>query len=278
MFYGLQDMALLGQLLRSNESSEERMRVEHLKLGRLFGFCETTRCRRQVLLDYFGEELPVECGNCDNCLEPVEAWDGTKEAQMALSAVARTGQRFGQGYLVDVLLGNATARITSRGHDRLPTFGVGEHLDKRAWRSVFRQLVALGLLTVDLDRYGGLGLGKDALELMRGERSIELRRDPRGAGKSRKKGSKKKSPVDLERPEDEALFEALRQLRLELAREQKVPPYVVFSDRTLIEMAVSRPASEAELRQVHGVGDAKLERYGEVFLALVAEHGEEGGD
>jgi ATP-dependent DNA helicase RecQ len=257
--------------LRSNESSEERQRVEHLKLGQLFGFCETTRCRRQVLLGYFGEQLSAECGNCDNCLEPVESWDGTTEAQMALSAVARTGQRFGQGHIIDLLLGNATPQITSWSHDQLPTFGVGEHLDKRTWRSVVRQLVAAGLLTVDVDGYGGLELGREARALMRGEMSIELRRDPKASKKAKRK-SQKKGAILLEKPEDQELFEALRQLRLELARRQKVPPYVVFSDRTLIEMAAARPGDNMALREVHGVGDAKLERYGQVFLERIAEH------
>lgn len=186
---------------------------------------------------------------------------------MALSAVARTGERFGQGHVIDVLLGNETPRIASWSHDRLPTFGVGEHLDKRAWRSVLRQLVAAGLLAVDIDGYGALKLGREARKLLRGETSLELRRDPRASRRVRKK-----IPAQLERSEDQALFEELRELRLELAREQSVPPYVVFSDRTLIELAVSRPGSAAEMREIHGVGDAKLERYAAVFLERIAEH------
>jgi ATP-dependent DNA helicase RecQ len=267
MFYGLQDMALLAQLLRSSDSSEERQRIEHLKLARLFGFCETTRCRRQVLLEYFGEDLPVSCENCDTCLEPVEEWNGTTEAQMVLSAVARTGQRFGQGHVIDVLLGNTTPRTASWSHDQLPTFGVGKHLDKRTWRSVVRQLVAARFLTVDFDGYGALKLGRDAVELLRGETSIAFRRDRRAPRRARKM----KAPSELENSRDRDLFESLRQLRLELARAQGVPPYVVFSDRTLIEMAGSRPNSEEELRRVHGVGDAKLARYGKVFLQRIAE-------
>ncbi len=278
MLYGLQDIALLGQLLRSNDSSDERRRIEHLKLTSLLGFCETTRCRRRVLLDYFGETNGSAgsagsagsegCANCDTCLEPVESWDGTREAQMALSAVYRTGERFGQGHVIDVLLGKDTSKISSWNHDRLSTFGVGRDLDRRTWQSVIRQLVAAGILIVDMDGYGGLRLGAGAKKVLRGETQIDFRRDPRPATKP----SRKKGIVALENPEDRELFEALRALRLELAREQGVPPYVVFSDRTLIEMAAAKPRDETEFEALHGVGAAKLERYAEVFLAKVASY------
>ena len=273
MFYGLQDIALLGQLLRSNDSTDERRRVEHFKLTSLLGFCETTRCRRQVLLNYFGEELLEPCGNCDTCLEPVETWDGTRAAQMALSAVYRTGQKFGQGHVIDVLLGNGTAKVDQWNHDRLSTFGVGRDLDRRTWQSVIRQLVAAGTLIVDMDGYGGLRLGEAATGVLRGETQVDFRRDPLAA----RKASKKKTPVGLENAADQELFEALRGLRTKLARTQGVPPYVVFSDRTLIEMAAVRPRSEIEFESLHGVGAAKLERYAEVFLALIAEQAEQTG-
>jgi ATP-dependent DNA helicase RecQ len=271
MFYGLQDIALLGQLLSSNDSSEERRRIEQIKLTSLLGFCETTRCRRQVLLNYFGEEYGEGCGNCDTCLEPVESWEGTTEAQMALSAVYRTGQRFGQGHVIDVLRGTRTSKVASWGHDRLSTFGVGSDLDRRTWQSVIRQLVAAGLLTVDIGGYGGLRLGAEAGKVLRGEKRMAFRRDPRAARKPKKK-KEKKIAFALEKPEEEKLFEALRILRLKLARKQGVPPYVVFSDRSLIEMAVVKPRNRAELETVHGVGATKLTRYGEAFLAVIVSH------
>ncbi|MCH7666201.1 MAG: DNA helicase RecQ [Acidobacteria bacterium] len=277
MFYGLQDIALLGQLLRSNDSSDERRRIEHFKLNSLLGFCETTRCRRQVLLSYFGEDRAAgsdNCGNCDTCLEPVESWDGTREAQMVLSAVYRTGERFGQGHVIDVLLGTTTSKVTSWNHDQLSTFGVGRDLDRRTWQSVIRQLVAAGILTIDIDGYGGLRLGADAKKILRGETQIDFRRDPLAAKKPAKKPSKKKTAAALESPGDQELFETLRALRLKLARAQGVPPYVVFSDRTLIEMAAMRPRTRAEFETVHGVGAAKLERYAEVFLGVIARYAE----
>jgi ATP-dependent DNA helicase RecQ len=270
MYYGLQDIALLGQLLSSNDSSDERRRIEQIKLTSLLGFCETTRCRRQVLLNYFGEERAAGCGNCDTCLEPVESWEGTTEAQMALSAVYRTGQRFGQGHVIDVLLGTTTSKVASWGHDRLSTFGVGGDLDRRTWQSVIRQLVAAGFLSVDVDGYGGLRLGAKAGKVLRGEKRVDFRRDPRAVRKPTEK--KKKTAIALEKPDAEKLFEALRALRMKLARKQGVPPYVVFSDRSLIEMAVVKPRNPAELETVHGVGATKLARYGEAFLAIITSH------
>jgi ATP-dependent DNA helicase RecQ len=267
MTYGVADVALLRKLIEDG-GSPERRRVEHLKLNALLGYCESARCRRQVLLEYFGDAHDGACGNCDTCLEPVETWDGTEAAQKLLSAVARTDQIFGQGYLIDVLLGNATERVVRFGHDRIPTFGAGADLDKETWRSVIRQLVAAGLLVVDVSGYGGLQLAGDAPQVLRGERSVPLRRDPvlRPARRRRKAAP---SVVEAERDADPALFEALRAKRMELARAQGVPPYVVFSDRSLLEMAARRPADETELREIHGVGDRKLQRYGGAFLDVI---------
>ncbi len=268
MTYGLADVALLRRLIEDGES-QDRQRVEHHKLNALLGYCETSRCRRQVLLQYFGDDHPGACGNCDTCLEPVETWDGTEAVQKLLSAVVRTGERFGQGYLIDVLLGNATERMQRFGHDRVPTFGAGQELDKNAWRSVVRQVVAAGLLAVDVDGYGGLRLAGDARDVLQGERPVELRRDPLPApGRTKRAGPKTAVPV-LEDEDDHRLFEVLRAKRTELAREQSVPPYVIFSDRSLLEMAAARPANRTELREIHGVGDTKVERYGEIFLELI---------
>ena len=271
MVYGLQDIGLLRRFIDESGAPDERRRVEHLKLNGLLGFCETTRCRRQVLLDAFGETLAEPCGNCDTCLEPIDTWDGTEAAQKALSAVIRTGERFGQGHIIDVLLGDATPKVDRFGHHRLPTFGVGRDLDRRTWQSVIRQLVAAGLLSVDIEGYGGLRLGEDARSVLRGERMLRLRHEPKSQAKSRKKPSRA-IVASLDRPEDEELFEVLRAERMKLARAQKVPPYVIFSDRSLIEMSILRPTDLLAMGMVHGVGEVKLERYGETFLAIIARH------
>jgi ATP-dependent DNA helicase RecQ len=268
MTWGVSDVAQLRQLISSGEN-DERRRVEHHKLNALLGYCETARCRRQVLLQYFGEALGEPCGNCDTCLEPVLTWDGTIASQKALSAVRRTGERFGQSYLIDLLLGQANDRMARAGHDRLPTFGVGADLDRRTWQSVFRQLVAGGFLEVDLDGYGGMRLAGDAAKVLRGERRLELRHDPtppRGA--RRAKGAKAATP-GLERDADRDLFEALRARRRELAKANGLAPFMVFPDRTLIELAVQKPADSAALATIHGIGQAKLERWGEDFLRVI---------
>ena len=266
MTWGLADVALLRKLI-DDGVDESRRRVEHHKLSALFGFCETPRCRRQVLLEYFGDAMPHPCGNCDNCLEPPEVWDATEAAQKVLSAVVRTDQIFGQAYLIDVLLGHETDRVRHFGHHRLPTFGVGREREKREWQSVIRQLVAAGLLAVDVDGHGGLRLAGDARDVLRGTRTVELRREPPPAKRAR--GTKAATAAIL--PDaDRGLFEALRAKRLELARAQAVPPYVVFSDRTLLEIAARRPVTLEQLADVHGIGESKLARYGEIVLEVVA--------
>ncbi len=271
MTWGLGDVSQLRWFI-ANGSSGDRQRVEHIKLNALLGFCETVRCRRQVVLDYFGEKRDEPCGNCDTCLEPIETWDGTVAAQKALSAVYRTGERFGVGYLIDILLGNSTDRIRTFGHDTLPTFGVGADLDKRAWQSVFRQLVAGSLLEVDIDGHGGMRLAGDAAAVLRGERDVELRRDPAPVrGGRRKKGAGRRAPAGLENESDRGLFEALRAKRLELARAAGLAPFMVFADRTLIEMASRRPDSSGALEDVHGVGQVKLERWGDEFLEVIRD-------
>jgi ATP-dependent DNA helicase RecQ len=269
MTWGLGDVAQQRQFINAGES-EERKRVEHHKLNALLGYCETARCRRQVLLQYFGETLAEACGNCDTCLEPATTWDGTIATQKALSAVRRTGERFGQAYLIDLLLGHANERMSRAGHDRLPTFGVGADLDRRAWQSVFRQLVAGGFLEVDVVGFGGMRLTGDAAKVLRGERTLELRHDPTPARFARRSRDPAKVPaVDLDDDADRALFEALRARRRELAKANGLAPFMVFPDRTLIELATRRPTEVAELATIHGIGQAKLERWGEDFLAVI---------
>ncbi|MDR3437687.1 DNA helicase RecQ [Telmatospirillum sp.] len=266
MVYGMQDVARLRQMVEGSEAGEAQKRLEHRKLDALLGFCETTRCRRQVLLEYFSDACEP-CGNCDTCLEPVESFDGSVAAQKALSCVYRTGQRFGAGHLIDVLMGAETERITALGHDKLSTWGIGREFGKEEWRSIFRQLVAAGLLRVDIAGHGGLALTEACRAVLRGEQPIRLRRD---AVKKKSAGRGARGVRALAADADEALFQALRTLRLELAREQGVPPYVIFHDSTLLDMARDRPGSLEELSQFSGVGRAKLEKYGESFLEVIS--------
>ena len=271
MIYGIQDVAKLHQLVADSASPEEQKRIERQKLDALLGFCETTRCRRQVLLSYFGEDLGAPCGNCDICLEPVESFDGTEAAQKVLSCVYRTGQLFGAAHVIDVLRGGNTERVRKFNHDTLSTYGIGEDLSREAWRSVIRQLVALGLLVVDVEGHGGLRLGPDCRAVLRGERRVELRRDPTRAKSS--KPSKARRALEPLDPAAEALFQALRARRMELAKAQGVPPYVIFHDSTLLEIAQHKPTSLSAFAALGGVGQAKLDRYGAAFLAVVAAHG-----
>ncbi|MGE5490992.1 MAG: DNA helicase RecQ [Actinomycetota bacterium] len=265
MAYGMQDVALQQARIAESTAADAQKRLETQRLTALLAYCEAPRCRRQVLLNYFGEET-TPCGNCDVCLEPPECWDGTVAAQKALSAVFRTGMRFGVAHLVDVLRGKATDKIKQWGHDQLPTFAVGADLDDIAWRSVFRQLAAAGLLQVDLAEHGALKLTEEARPVLRGEKAVELRRTVR-----RKAGSAKaaRAPIDLE-PADQPLFEALRRWRSDTAREQAVPAYVILHDRTLKELAEVRPRSYGHLSTITGLGAAKIERYGEELLELIA--------
>jgi ATP-dependent DNA helicase RecQ len=268
MTWGVGDVAQLRQFIAGG-GNDERQRIEHHKLSALLGFCETAGCRRQVLLQYFGETLAEPCGNCDSCLEPAVTWDGTIACQKALSAVRRTGERFGQRYLIDLLLGQTNERMTRFGHDRLPTFGVGADLDRRTWQSVFRQLVAGGLLEVDLDGFGGLQLAGDAAKVLRGQRALELRRDPTPVRNRRPAKGAASAPPALESDDDRALFEALRARRRELAKANGLAPFMVFPDRTLVELALKKPANLWALGSIHGIGQAKRERWGEDFLGVI---------
>jgi len=266
MIYGLQDVIKLRQMMEGSDGSEEHKRAEQHRLNAMLGLCEITSCRRQVLLNYFGDDLPEPCGNCDNCLEPVDTWDGTEAAQMALSAVYRTGQRFGVKHVVDVLLGVETDKITQYGHDQLPTYGIGKSLDNNQWSSVFRQLVARGFLCVDMERFGAMRLEEKCRPLLRGEEPIELRRD------IKKKEAKRLTKTYLPEDMDTALWEALRECRRELADEQGIPPYIIFHDRTLQEMCVTVPQTMEQFGQLGGVGERKLDKYGPAFLQVINEY------
>ncbi|MEZ5566318.1 MAG: DNA helicase RecQ [Gammaproteobacteria bacterium] len=277
MSYGLQDVILLRQMLAESTAVETHKRAERHKLDAMLGLCELTGCRRQALLQYFGESLSAPCGNCDTCLTPPETWDASVVAQKALSCVHRTGQRFGVTYLVDVLLGKDDERIRRFGHDRLTTFGIGTELDARAWRGVFRQLIARGLLSVDVEGHGGLHLTDTCRAVLRGEETLWLRREvapvraPRSRSKSARKDGASSSGTSTRftAPADVELWEALRALRMELAKAQNVPPYVVFHDVTLAEMVRRRPQSLNELGDLTGIGERKLAAFGDRFLALI---------
>ncbi len=268
MAYGLQDIITLRQMVQEGDGHEQFKRIAHHKLEAMLGLCESVGCRRQSLLAYFGETLDEPCGNCDNCASPAQTWDATVVAQKALSCAYRTGQRFGVNYLIDILLAKDDERIRRNGHERLSTFGIGEEHSAAEWRSIYRQLIALAYLDVDVDGYGALRLSKQCRPLLRGEIQLNLRK-LRKPDKTREKVAQKSQPL---RPVDESLFEALRALRLKFAEEQGVPPYVIFHDKTLVEMARARPTSLETMRYISGVGDQKLKRFGQRFLDEIANY------
>ena len=266
MAYGLQDVIFLKQMLNNSEGDERHKRVEQHKLDAMLALCEETRCRRQALLAYFDEDMPQPCGHCDNCMDGVQTWDATEPARQALSAIYRTGQRYGVGHLVDVLLGRDNEKIRTVGHQHLAVFGIGKALAEGEWRSLFRQLVARGLADVDLDGFGGLRLSDSCRPLLKGEVSLQLRRDLKPQQSAKASSS---AASQLVRGEERGQWEALRALRRKLAEEHGVPPYVIFPDATLLEMLRSQPSTLAEMARVSGVGARKLERYGEAFLAVL---------
>ncbi len=274
MAYGMQDVALQHARIAESTAGDEQKRLESQRLTTLLAYAEAPRCRRQVLLDYFGE-ASLPCGNCDLCQDPPELWDGTTAARKALSAVFRTGMRFGVAHLIDLLRGKKTDKITQWQHDLLPTFGVGADLDDLAWKSIFRQLAASGLLHVDLAEHGALKLTDAARPVLKGEQAIEFRRPPRRTAQAGKSGKRSSSPLPAEdlTPDDARLFSELRTWRRDTAREQAVPAYVILHDKTLRELAEVRPASYGELTGITGMGEAKIERYGEELLALIRANG-----
>ncbi|MBR9795613.1 MAG: DNA helicase RecQ [Luminiphilus sp.] len=263
MIYGLQDVIKLRQMMQGSQGSEQHKRIEQHRLNAMLGLCEITSCRRQALLDYFGETYPEPCGNCDGCLEPAQTWDATEACRMALSAVARTGERFGVNHLIDVLKGKETDKIWQFDHHHLPTFGVGDALDNNQWRSVFRQLVGRGYLSVDLQGYGALKLQEKCRPLLRGECDIALRLD------QKQKVAKRQTKTPLPEDINVAMWEALRECRRELAEEQSVPPYVIFHDSTLVEMCSVAPKTLDAFSRLSGVGERKLMKYGEAFIAVI---------
>ena len=276
MAYGLADVITLRQMVEGSEAGEQRKRLEVRKLDAMLGLCELTTCRRRTLLAYFGETRAEPCGNCDNCIAPPEAWDATEPARKALSCVYRTGQRFGAGYVIDVLLGKDNERIRGFGHHRLSTFGIGADLDVSTWRSVFRQLVARGLMRVDVEGFGSLKLTGESRAVLRGACEVRLRRDaaaPKKQKRRREPAARAAAARATLAPERQGLFDALRAHRRELARAQGVPPYVIFHDVTLEAMAEQQPCTLDEFAALPGVGEKKLERYAAAFIEVIAGHG-----
>ena len=263
--YGLGDVVSMRSMLDAGEASEERKRVERQKLDALLGYCESTACRHQTLLRYFGESHPGSCGECDNCLHPPETWDATEAARMALSCVYRTGQRFGAGHLSDVLIGKMTPQVERHAHHQQSTFGIGKELAATQWSSVFRQLIAHGYLTADIEAYGGLQLTDEVRPVLRGEQTVWLRRDVQPDKHKRGSRSSKSTPSGAQ---DNSLWAALKAKRMELARAQGVPPYVIFHDSTLVEMMSMHPLNLEQMARVSGIGQAKLARYGDEFLKV----------
>jgi len=259
---------MLRQMMESSQADDSHKRIERQKLEAMLGLCEITSCRRQALLAYFDDPLEQPCGNCDTCLEPPQTWDGTEEARKALSCVYRTGQRFGVNYLIDILLGKENERIQSFGHQQISTWGIGTALDVNQWRSVFRQLVALGYITVDVGGHGSLQLTDLCRPVLRGEQQLKLRKDR----KKEKKYSAGRKKHHLVGEADSLLWDALRERRKELAEKYGVPPYVVFHDATLMEMVELRPQTLTAFSRISGVGQHKLDQYGKDFIIVICEH------
>jgi ATP-dependent DNA helicase RecQ len=276
MAYGLGDIVTQRQWIQQSEASEAHKTVQRQKLDQLIGLAEAVGCRRQLLLGYFDEPLREPCGNCDNCLTPPETLDGTVPAQKALSAVYRTGQRFGVGYLIDVLTGKDDERIARNRHDQLNVFGLGRDLSANDWRAVFRQLVAAGCLAPDGEGHGGLELTDLARPLLRGEAPFRVRKPTvETKSKGERERDRRKARAAPTAPGDAALLAALRSLRVALAIEARLPPYAIFHDRTLFELVERMPQSEAALHTITGLGERKIDRYGARLLEAIRPFAQE---
>jgi ATP-dependent DNA helicase RecQ len=271
MIYGLSDVVTMSQMIAQSESADERKRVERQKLESLLAYAEATRCRREVLLGAFGEDFHGPCGRCDNCIDPPKTWDATVSAQKALSAVYRSGQRFGSGHVIDILRGIDNERMSQLGHDRLTTFGIGADMDEKQWRSVFRQLLASGLLATDAEGFGTLRLTPTSRDVLVGHKAVHMREETRPARKaSRRRDSQLVTGASLGiEAYEQPMWEALRTLRSKLAKQHGVPAYVIFHDATLLAMLRALPETEEDLASISGIGEAKLKRYGRDFLDVI---------
>ncbi len=270
MIYGMQDVAQLRRMIDSSDAPEAQKQLEVRKLNSLLGFCETVRCRRQVLLNYFTDSCEP-CGNCDTCLSPPKTMDGTVAAQKILSCIARTKEGFGAVYIIDILLGKEDERIIRNGHDKVSTFGIGTEHTMKEWQSIIRQLVSHDLLYVDMEHHGIVRITQAGVDFLKTKQIIQLRIDPRPLFE-KEKGSSRSRDTDLEMAEDEQeLYKKLKSLRLMIARDHNLPPYVIFHDKTLIELAVRKPKTLEDMGHISGVGQSKLARYGSAFLSVLKE-------
>ncbi len=266
MMWSLQDVLMLRKFITESQASDTVCRIEHAKLDAMIGLCETPNCRRQLLLNYFGEQLAQPCGNCDRCLEPVETFDGTELAQKALSCVYRTGQTFGAAHVIDVLVGKETEKTLRFDHQQLSTFGIGAEVTAKSWRRIFRQLINKGYLLANQQRYGALQLTESSRPVLIGLVNVLLMSEPKRTPKSNTGKS-----IDFAQDYDPLLFDTLKQLRLTLAREQAIPPYLIFHDDALRQMAASKPATKEDFLAISGIGQHKLEAYGELFMQNISE-------
>ncbi len=271
MIFGMQDVVRLRQMLDQSAAPEDIKRVERAKLDALLGWSEITTCRRRALLAYFDEQYTEDCGNCDICLTPPTTFDATVPAQKLLSCIYRTGQRFGAGHVLDVLLGRATDKTAQHGHEALSTWGIGRDLNEKQWRSILRQLTVRGFVWADAERFGALRLDASARAILRGDEALVLRQDSVGKAGGGKRAKPAAAALDLA-PEDEPLWHALRARRKVIADAEGVPPYVVFHDATLVGLIQAMPMTLADMLTVHGVGEKRLERYGDAFLEVLQEH------
>jgi ATP-dependent DNA helicase RecQ len=273
MLYGLADVVQQARFIEQSDASDEFKRTGRIKLDALLGLCETSACRRSRLLAYFGETIAATCGNCDNCQQPPQQWDATEPVRMALSAIYRTGQRYGTMYLIDILRGNSTESVRTRGHAGLPTFGVGKAHSEGAWRVIFRQIITHGWAEIDVLAYGALRLTESAREVLKGEVQVMLRPEQKAdearSRKTKETKETKRTRAESLNAESESLFAALKSWRLETARTHGVPAYVVLQDKVLIDIANRKPQSISELKTISGIGEMKLNRYGSPILAVV---------
>ena len=271
MVYGMQDVVLQRQMIENSDMPEAQKRVVRHKLSSLLNYCETIECRRKILLNYFGDAHEA-CGNCDICINPPKTIDGTVAAQKVISCVYRTGQMFGSQYVIDVLLGKEDERIQKFGHDKISTFGIGSEYDRTAWQGIIRQLVSQNLLSVDMSNHSELIITEHGANFLKNKSTIQLRLEEKPL-RSKEKMAQKASvaAASLTTEVERHLLQSLKELRMSIAREQNLPPYIIFQDRTLIDMVLLKPRTLYQLSMVNGVGQSKLQKYGDEFLRVINE-------
>jgi ATP-dependent DNA helicase RecQ len=272
MIYGLQDVVKLSHMLETTEASEQYKMVARHKLDSMLALCETASCRRQYLLEYFGETRPDYCGNCDTCIAPPVLWDATIESQKIMSVIYRTGQSYGAGHLIDVIMGKTTTKVATRGHDVLSVFGIGKDQSKEYWNVLLRQLLNLNYLCIRSWEYRSLALTQKSLQILREGKKLSLRKQEASITKTKKVKKGKKSHEEKNEQADTDLYQALRSLRIKLAREARLPPYMIFSDRSLQDMCRLLPKTPEDFLEVHGVGQSKLDKFGPAFLEAILEN------